>query len=336
MALPQTRSGVSVGDWMPRITLPTASGNLFDSWDAADCGLARTYWIGAPPAASAATLLADTLAGCETLLHMVTAQPPPDPGGFSSWLVDCEGELGRAVGASGPLAVIVDAAGRMAALLPAPTPDGVAALAMRLYMASTPVVVQARAPVLLLDRVVDPALCRELIEYWQGSDKVANTVGCPAGNVVNADTKRRQDAQLDDPALFVRLRDGLVRRVAPAILQAFHTRIMVIEAPLVGCYDAASGGVFRRHRDNTSSQTAHRQFALSVNLNADHEYDGGELRFPEFGRQLYRPVAGGAIVFSSSLLHEVMPVTRGRRFGVFTFLSASCPTAGRSLPPRRR
>ena len=27
-----------------------------------------------------------------------------------------------------------------------------------------------------------------------------------------------------------------------------------------------------------------------------------------------------ALVFSSSLLHEVVPLTRGRRFGVFTFL----------------
>ncbi len=336
MALPQTRISVSVGDWMPRITLATASGNLFDSWDEANSGLARAYWISAPPPAPAAALLAGTLAGCETLLHMVAAQPPTDADGLSSWLVDREGELGRAVGATGPLAVIVDAAGRVAALLPAPSPDGVAALAMRLYMASTPVVVQAKAPVLLLDRVVDPALCRELIEHWQRSDKIANTVGCQAGNVVNADAKRRQDAQVDDPALFIRLRDCLVRRVAPAILQAFHTRVTVIEAPLVGCYDAACGGVFHRHRDNTSSQTAHRQFALSVNLNADHEYDGGELRFPEFGRQLYRPVAGETLVFSSSLLHEVMPVTRGRRFGVFTFLSASCPSVGRPLPPRAR
>jgi len=44
------------------------------------------------------------------------------------------------------------------------------------------------------------------------------------------------------------------------------------------------------------------------------------LRFPEFGRQLYRPAAGDGLVFSCALLHEVVPVTRGRRFGVFTFM----------------
>ena len=35
-----------------------------------------------------------------------------------------------------------------------------------------------------------------------------------------------------------------------------------------------------------------------------------------------RPGTGGAIVFSGSLLHEVMPVTAGERFVLLTFLLA--------------
>lgn len=333
MARPQPLIRLSVGDPMPRITLPLASGGLFDSWDPMTSGLARAYWLGGPPVGSAAMQLADALSACETLLHIVATAPPEIPGDYPPWVLDRAGELGRAFGATEPLAIVVDAAGRVAALLPAPTPDRVAALATRLYMASTPAVVQAKAPVLLLERVAEPTLCQTLIEYWQRGDKLANEVGSSGGNVVNAEVKRRLDVQLDDPKLFVQLRDCLVRRVVPAMMQAFHARIMVIEAPRIGCYDAASGGWFRRHRDNTSSHNAHRQFALSLNLNADDEYDGGELRFPEFGRELYRPVAGGALVFSSSLLHEVVPVTRGSRFGVFTFLSASGPSVSRSTSP---
>ena len=249
--------------------------------------------------------------------------PPDALNDYPSCLLDRLGELGRAFAANGPLAIIVDAAGRVADVLPQPTPDAIAARVTQLYAASRPAVVQAKAPVLLLERVVDPGLCRTLIDYWQRKDKISNTVGGLHGNVVNGDVKRRHDVQLDDPRLFVPLRDCLVRRVVPAILRAFHISIMVIEAPIIGCYDVESGGRFGRHRDNTSSYTAHRQFALSLNLNPDEEYAGGELRFPEFGRELYRPVAGGALVFSSSLLHEVVPLTRGRRFGVFTFLSAS-------------
>jgi predicted 2-oxoglutarate/Fe(II)-dependent dioxygenase YbiX len=295
-----------------------ASGSLFDSWDPSTSGMARVYWLAAPPAAT----LVYQLAVCETLLHVVSAQPSEEA---ASCLVDRLGEFGDAFGAKAPLAVLVDAAGRVAAVLTDPKAENVADLAMRLYGASSPAVVQATAPVLMLDRVIEAELCRTLIDYWRDHDKVANRVGSPTGNVVNSEIKRREDVQLDSARLFVQLRDRLVRRIVPAILRAFHVGIMVIEAPIIGCYDADSGGRFGRHRDNTSSHTAHRQFAVSINLNPPEEYLGGELRFPEFGRGLYRPVAGGAVVFSSSLLHEVLPVSRGRRFGVFSFLSAGGP-----------
>lgn len=325
MAKPQSSVSVSVGDWMPRITLPLATGSLFDSWDPAMSGTASVYWLGAP-APDAMARLSLALSDCEALLHVVCTAPTSLSSSYPSCVLDRAGELGRAFGSRGPLAIVVDAAGRVAAVLGEPTVESVAALVAHLYRASLPVVVQAKAPVLLLERVVELDLCCRLVEYWRCHDKTANRVGSGGGNVVNGDLKRRLDVQLDDPRLFIQLRDCLVRRVVPAIQRAFHARIMVIEAPIVGCYDAEACGRFGRHRDNTSSFTAHRQFAISLNLNPDDEYAGGEIRFPEFGRELYRPVAGGALVFSSSLLHEVVPVRRGRRFGVFTFLSASGPT----------
>jgi predicted 2-oxoglutarate/Fe(II)-dependent dioxygenase YbiX len=313
--------GLTVGDPMPRILLPEATGTLFDSWHQTAAGMARAYWLGPPPTASAEAQLASTLAACETELRVVAAAPPEVPDNHPSWLLDPAGKLGRTVGATGPLAIVVDALGRLAALLPAPTPDGIAVVATRLYMASAPVVVQAQAPVLLLERLVEPTLCQALMEHWWRGDKLAGGVASVAGaSVADTEVKRRQDVPLDDVRLYGQLRDCLVRRLMPAILQAFQTRIVQIEAPRIGCYDAGSGGWFRRHRDNTTTYTAHRQFALSLNLNAADEYDGAALRFPEFGRQLYRPPAGGGLVFSCALLHEVMPVTRGRRFGVFTFL----------------
>jgi hypothetical protein len=332
MARPQLHAAVSIGDPMPRITLPLATGGLFDSWDPMTSGQAHVYWVGLPPSLSAAAQLAEELAGRETLLHIVTPTPPQQVDANLSWLLDPAGELGRAFGAAGSLAIVVDAGGRVALLQPQPTPDAVETLVTCIYRASTATIVRAKAPVLLLERVVDPSLGEALIEYWQSGSKIANEVASDAGNTVNADIKRRQDVRLDDPTLFVQLRDCLVRRVVPTILQAFHTRINVIEAPLIGCYGAGDGW-FRRHRDNTSRSNAHRQFAISVNLNED--YDGGEVRFPEFGRELYRPVMGGAVVFSCSLLHEALPVTRGRRLGAFTFLSTSGPAASTGPAPRR-
>ena len=59
---------------------------------------------------------------------------------------------------------------------------------------------------------------------------------------------------------------------------------------------------------------------MTVNLNAG-DYEGGELRFREYGEQLYAVERGTAIVWSASLLHEVLPVTKGRRLvlGVHMF-----------------
>ena len=75
---------------------------------------------------------------------------------------------------------------------------------------------------------------------------------------------------------------------------------------------------FDAHRDNLSPNTAHRRLAVSVNLNEG--YSGGELRFPEFGLDRYCPKLGNALVFSCAHLHEVLPVTNGRRFTLLTFL----------------
>src|SRR6185436_11747663 len=72
------------------------------------------------------------------------------------------------------------------------------------------------------------------------------------------------------------------------------------------------------HRDNTTAATAHRRWAMSLNLNAE-EHDGGYLKFPEFGQHLYRPATGEAIIFGCPLLHEAMDITRGRRFVLLNF-----------------
>jgi len=105
----------------------------------------------------------------------------------------------------------------------------------------------------------------------------------------------------------------------PAIARAFQFQATRMERYLVACYDAEQLGFFVAHRDNTTSGTAHRRFACTLNLNAE-DYDGGELRFPEFGPRTYRAPTGGAVVFSCSLLHEATPVTRGRRFAFLPFL----------------
>jgi predicted 2-oxoglutarate/Fe(II)-dependent dioxygenase YbiX len=131
--------------------------------------------------------------------------------------------------------------------------------------------------------------------------------------------KRRADCDIDDQ----KLRDACMHRISwrllPEIERAFAYRATRMERYIVACYDAQGGGFFKPHRDNTTKGTAHRRFAVTVNLNAD-EYEGGDLRMPEYGSRTYRAPTGGAVVFSCSLLHEATAVTRGRRYAFLPFL----------------
>ncbi|WP_342723593.1 2OG-Fe(II) oxygenase [Bradyrhizobium sp. B097] len=107
-------------------------------------------------------------------------------------------------------------------------------------------------------------------------------------------------------------------RVWPEIFKAFHYRITKCETLRLARYQGRRGGSTHGHRDN-NPPTTYRRFALSINLNTA-EFAGGELRFPEFGDQRYRPDPGTAIIFSSSLLHEALDVTEGHRYVLLGFL----------------
>jgi predicted 2-oxoglutarate/Fe(II)-dependent dioxygenase YbiX len=118
-----------------------------------------------------------------------------------------------------------------------------------------------------------------------------------------------------------RLIDGrLRRRLLPEIKKAFQATGMQREGYRIAGYDARAGSFLNPHRDNSTPTNAKRRFTMTVNLNAG-EYEGGELRFREYGEQLYAVERGTAIVWSASLLHEVLPVTKGRRLvlGVHMF-----------------
>jgi predicted 2-oxoglutarate/Fe(II)-dependent dioxygenase YbiX len=108
------------------------------------------------------------------------------------------------------------------------------------------------------------------------------------------------------------------RRIVPEILKIHQFEVTRMERYIVSCYAAEDGGHFRAHRDNTTKGTAHRRFAVSINLNAD--FNGGEVSFPEYGPRSFKPPPGGAVVFSCSLLHAVSKVTRGQRYAFLPFL----------------
>lgn len=188
---------------------------------------------------------------------------------------------------------------------------------------AAPAMALPQAPVLVIPRIFEPSLCQKLIAYYEShggqESGFMRDINGKTVHVIDHSHKRRTDCEIQDEQLkhacMVRIHD----RLAPEIAKAFQFRANRMERYIVARYDSSTADHFRPHRDNTTLGTAHRRFAVSLVLNSG-EFEGGYLRFPEYGRQLYAPPAGGAVVFSCSLLHEATAVTAGKRYVFLPFL----------------
>lgn len=183
-------------------------------------------------------------------------------------------------------------------------------------------------PVLVIPRALTKEDCDFLIDLWhrpvnewetngfatsgyaheKGDFKIRNNTGS-YGKVTqyvvrDSEVQRKLDAKIG-------------RRVLPEIFKAFQTKVSQREDYIISCYDSSESGHLPPHRDNPSPETRHRRFSMSIHLNAG-AYEGGELRFREYGEQLYDVEAGSAVVWSCSLLHEARETTKGRRFALVT------------------
>lgn len=236
------------------------------------------------------------------------------------WLADVPGRITARYGPE-PHWLLLDSALRVMASEPIEAAEAMFRRVAALPAPGDHAGVPLHAPVLIAPRIFEPELCEALVERHQADggaftgvmrDRDDRTVA------VMDELKKRRDIWVEDPELQQAMRERLERRLFPLIRMAFEFAATHIERYLVSCYDAADEAVFRPHRDNTTQGTAHRRFACSLNLNAD--FEGGDLRFAEYGPATYRPPPGGAVVFSCSLMHEALPVTKGRRYAFLPFL----------------
>ena len=242
-------------------------------------------------------------------------------------LSDPDGSIHASYGAaSASLAVVLDRNHRIARILRAPTAAALADSAVAWLRVNFPPLglrVQAQAPILLLPRVLDETDCARLVELFHRPVTVWRSDGFRS----EGHDKEPGDFKVDHAGGYGQLTEYVVReptvqqfldrcfnrRVAREIRKAFQTRVGQRENYRIARYDSAAGGVLYPHRDNATKETAHRRFTMTINLNAG-DYEGGALRFREYGDHYYEVERGTAVVWSATLLHEVMPVTRGARY----------------------
>lgn len=97
--------------------------------------------------------------------------------------------------------------------------------------------------------------------------------------------------------------------------------------PLFNCYQG--GHSFGVHVDNAIRQVkgtaikVRTDLSMTLFLSEPDEYDGGELVIEDtYGTQSIKLDAGDMILYPSTSLHRVMPVTKGRRLASFFWLQS--------------
>ncbi|WP_321325271.1 Fe2+-dependent dioxygenase [uncultured Parasphingorhabdus sp.] len=107
--------------------------------------------------------------------------------------------------------------------------------------------------------------------------------------------------------------------------------------PIFNLYQ--DGGHYGTHSDAAlmrlpeANMTIRSDLSATIFLSDPDEYDGGELVIEQqYGAQPVKLAAGEMVLYPSSSLHQVMPVTRGRRICAITWMqSAVADVSAREL-----
>lgn len=318
---------ISRGERAPDFALPRDGGDVASRFYGFAGGRPVVLLLVGDDGPAVADLLDRLVADRSDALDVhVVSRTPADAA--EGWFHDPDGMVHQAYGApeDGAVAVVLDANLRVAATIAIEDPGG----ALAAILDAVPSALDDQglaprlAPLLFVPDALAPELRDELMERWRTEGSVETGVEIVVegqrAELTDVRRKRRRDHTVTDQQLLRRLTQHLGARVFPELQKAFAFQGGGFEGFKIGCYTAEDRGHFEAHRDNLSTGTAHRRFGLTVNLNDD--YEGGELRFPEYGATRYRPAAGEALLFSGSHLHEVLLVQRGRRFVLLSFVLA--------------
>jgi len=103
--------------------------------------------------------------------------------------------------------------------------------------------------------------------------------------------------------------------------QFFNYELTDIQSLQFTSYDAKEKGFYGKHIDMMYKGTGTRKLSVTIQLSDDKDYEGGDLLLhyknePDIG---FRNL-GTATFFPSWMLHEVTPVTKGKRYSLVAWI----------------
>ena len=180
-----------------------------------------------------------------------------------------------------------------------------------------------------IDQVLTKDEVRQFRQELDASDW--NDGAATAGTLAKSVKRNQQVA--DGSALAVRLGQHILRRLAATPLFISAALPRTIYPPKFNRY--ADGGTYGAHVDSAlmflpgSSQQMRTDLSATLFLAEPEEYDGGELEVEgPFGVQAVKLGAGDMVLYPSTSLHRVTPVTRGARVASFFWIERLVPDEG--------
>ena len=181
---------------------------------------------------------------------------------------------------------------------------------------------------IVIERVLDPDEVAAFREKLSGADWIdgAQTAGSRSVAV-------KQNLQLDrgDP-LAVELGNTILRKLGHNPLFISASLAETIFPPVFNLYQ--NGGHYGTHVDSALmrlpelNKTIRSDLSATIFLSEPESYDGGELVIEDvYGGQAVKLAAGDMVLYPSSSLHQVTPVTRGQRMAAILWLQSAVADA---------
>lgn len=143
----------------------------------------------------------------------------------------------------------------------------------------------------------------------------------------------KDNEQLDEQDPFaIKLGDEIVKRLGNHPLFISAALPYKVFPPMFNRY--SGGGTYGFHVDNTIRKSKTSPILVRTDVSSTlffsepEEYEGGELVIQDtYGEQRVRLPAGDLVVYPSTSLHQVTPVTRGTRYASFMWTQSMVRSA---------
>lgn len=174
------------------------------------------------------------------------------------------------------------------------------------------------------DNIVPNELCDEILSEYGNSGEWSDTL--VGGGVVNKTTRNCDQISISQPDIISKNYDKrkkideMIQEFVREAIYKYHECHEEFKISIDTGYQILryrEGGFYVQHTDSFKEQ----QRSVSCSLHLNDDYEGGNFGFFN-GQMQVRVGKGSAVMFPSNFMfpHEIMPVTKGTRYSIITWL----------------